>query len=106
MYKQRKEKVQKVHLIDIIDDSSLLMSYKIDVVAIQKVRWINNGILHKKNFDIYYSCDKKEHALRHGFHGRKLMQRILDWKLINQRICVIYIIKANFKILVLSMPMH
>jgi len=25
----------------------------------------------KKNFDIYYSCDKKEHALRHGFHDRK-----------------------------------
>jgi len=37
--------------------------------------------------------------------GRKLM-RILNWKLINQRICVIYIIKANFKILALSMPIH
>jgi len=40
-------------------------------MPIQKVKWINNGILHKKNFDIYYCCDKKEHALRHGLHGRK-----------------------------------
>lgn len=48
--------------------------------------------MHKKNLDIYYSCDKKEHALGVGFVvGRRLKQQILDWKQISPRICVIRI---------------
>lgn len=57
----------------------ILAEYKADITAIQEIRWLNDGVLHKKNFDVYYSCDKKEHALGVGFVvGQKLKQQILD----------------------------
>lgn len=58
---------------------------------------VNSGIVHKKNFDIYYSCDRKDHALGVGFVvGRRLKQQIIDWKPVHPRICVIRI-KSKFR---------
>lgn len=61
------------------------------------MRWTNSGILHKNNFDIYYSCDKKDYALEVGFVvDRTSKHQIIDWRPVNQRICVIRI-KSKFR---------
>lgn len=76
--------------------TDILTKYKADITATQEMRWTNSGILHKNNFDIYYSCDKKVHALGVGFVvGRRLKQQIIDWRPVSQRICVIRI-KSKF----------
>jgi hypothetical protein len=38
---------------------SQLDSYKMDVTAIQEIRWTGEGIIDKKNHTIFYSCDRK-----------------------------------------------
>lgn len=70
--------------------------YKADLIALQEIRWTGEGVLHKKNFDLFYSCDKKNHLLGTGFLvGRKLKPNILDFKAISPRMCVIRL-KAKF----------
>jgi len=46
---------------------SQLDSYKMDITAIQEIRWTGEGIIDKKNHTIFYSCDRKHHMFGTGF---------------------------------------
>ncbi|KFM72070.1 hypothetical protein X975_18778, partial [Stegodyphus mimosarum] len=37
--------------------------YKIDVMAFQEMRWIEQGIQDSRNHAVFYSCDSKKHVL-------------------------------------------
>ncbi|XP_055375918.1 craniofacial development protein 2-like [Condylostylus longicornis] len=62
--------------------------YQPDVTAIQEMRWTGNGILKKRECDIYYSYDERKHELGTGF---VLMNRarhlVIDFKEENPRMC-------------------
>jgi len=42
---------------------SQLDSYKMDITAIQEIRWTGEGIIDKNNYTTFYSCDNKHHTL-------------------------------------------
>ncbi|XP_073979057.1 uncharacterized protein [Rhodnius prolixus] len=71
--------------------------YRIDIIAIQEIRWLGKGSLEKENHTIYYSCDERLHAFGTGFViGRKLRQQVIDFKAVNPRVCVLRI-RGKFK---------
>ena len=46
---------------------SQLEAYKMDIIAIQEMRWTGEGIIDKRNRTIFYSCDRKHHMFGTGF---------------------------------------
>ncbi|KAJ9589104.1 hypothetical protein L9F63_017608 [Diploptera punctata] len=66
--------------------------YKLDLLALQEVRWIGNGILEKKSHTIFYSCHKKGHAFGTGFVLHKRIKHlIMDFKAKSPRSCILRI---------------
>jgi hypothetical protein len=44
-----------------------LDSYKLDITAIQELRWLDKGVMEKRNHVIFCSCEKKSHMFGTGF---------------------------------------
>jgi hypothetical protein len=62
--------------------------YKMDITAIQEIRWIVEGIIDKKNHTIFYSCDRKRHMFGTGFIVNKRIKHLVtDFKAKTPRIC-------------------
>ena len=65
-------------------------TYRIDIAAIQEVRWIGQGIMEKKYHTLYYSCHEKHHIFGTGFVVRgRARQLVMRFTPINQRLCYI-----------------
>ena len=62
---------------------------KLDIVALQEVRWSGNGIINKKDFTLYFSgTDKSKGQAGTGFLvSKKLQNDIIDFKHFNERMC-------------------
>jgi exonuclease III len=57
-----------------------LDSYKLDITAIQELRWLDKGVMKKRNHVIFYNCQKKSHLLGTGFIvSKKIKHLILDF---------------------------
>ena len=66
--------------------------YKIGIIAIQEVRWIDRGVLEKRDHTVFYSCDKRQHLLGVGFVVKKNFKHlVVDFKAISTRICTLRI---------------
>jgi hypothetical protein len=59
-----------------------LNSYKLDITAIQDLRWVGKGVMEKKDHVVFYSCQKKSHMFGTGF--------ILDFQTKSHRTCRLY----------------
>jgi hypothetical protein len=69
---------------------SQLGSYKMDITAIQEIRWTGEGIIDKKNHTIFYRCDKKHHTFGTGFTvNMRIKHLVTDFKAKAPRICKI-----------------
>ncbi|PNF20250.1 hypothetical protein B7P43_G15723 [Cryptotermes secundus] len=44
-----------------------LDSYKLDITAIQELRWLGKGVMEKRDHVVFYSCQKKSHMFGPGF---------------------------------------
>lgn len=67
-----------------------LAPYKADLTALQEIRWPGNGVLQKKEYDIYYSGHPKHHVLGVGFLvSQKLKPTIIGFNAINERLCTL-----------------
>lgn len=78
-------------------------TYKADLIALQEVRWNGDGVMQKKDFDLYYSCHKKDHKLGTGFLvGKRLKTRVLDFAAINPRMCKLRIKSRFFNITIIN----
>ncbi|WP_333765083.1 endonuclease/exonuclease/phosphatase family protein, partial [Streptomyces sp. IBSBF 2390] len=78
--------------------TSVLKRYKMDVTAIQEMRWEGHGLKRdkKEQLDLYYSCGDKTGLFGCGFAVRGgTREKVLDFKPVNDRICTIRI-KGNF----------
>ena len=40
-----------------------VLKYKIDVLAMQEMRWTGAGIMDRRDYSVYYSCQNRDHAL-------------------------------------------
>jgi len=71
---------------------SHLDSYKMDITAIQEIRWTGEGIIDNKNHTIFYSCDRKHHMFGTDFIVNKRIKHLLtDFKVKTPRICKIHV---------------
>jgi len=60
---------------------SQLDSYKMDINAIQEIRWTGEGIVDKKYHTIFYSCNRKHHMFGTGFIVNKRIKHLVaDFK--------------------------
>ena len=72
-----------------------LVKYKADITALQEVRWINNGVIDKKEYTMYYSCGAK-HQFGTGFIvNRKIKHLVIGFTPVNERISCLRI-KGKF----------
>jgi hypothetical protein len=55
-----------------------LDSYKLDITAIQELRWLDKGVMEKRNHVIFNSCLKKSHMFGIGFIVSKKLST-LSW---------------------------
>jgi hypothetical protein len=61
---------------------------KINIVAVQEVRWVGNGVLESKECTFYYSCHTEKHIFGIGFLvGKSIGHTILDFKPISMCMC-------------------
>ena len=42
-------------------------SYKLDIAAIQELRWLGKGVVEKRDHVVFYSCQKKSHMFGTDF---------------------------------------
>lgn len=67
-----------------------VQNYKIDIIALQEIRWMGQGILERRNSSLYYSCDKRKHEFGCGFIvNAGIRHLVMDFKPINDRICIL-----------------
>jgi hypothetical protein len=41
----------------------VLQDYKVDIIGLQEIHWIGQGVLEKRNCNVYYCCQKSKHEL-------------------------------------------
>jgi endonuclease/exonuclease/phosphatase family metal-dependent hydrolase len=66
-----------------------VVKYKLDVVALQEIRWQGQGQIDKQEYSLFYSGPKR----RTGLYGtgfivpRRTRKSILEFEAVNERIC-------------------
>lgn len=67
-----------------------LVRYEIDIAAIQKVQWIGNNTMEKRDHTIFCSCDTKDHILGIEFIVCKRVKHVIrDFRAITPRMCLL-----------------
>jgi hypothetical protein len=46
-----------------------------DITAIQEIHWLGQGILERRDCNVYYSCQKNKHEFVCGFAENKKVKR-------------------------------
>jgi hypothetical protein len=65
-----------------------LDSYKLDITAIQELRWLGKAVMEKRDHVIFYSCQKKSHMFATAFTvSKKIKHLILDFQAKSHRTC-------------------
>jgi hypothetical protein len=73
-----------------------MQEYKIDLLAVQEVRWLGRSII-EKDCRIYYSCDDEKNIFGAGFIASKhIRSRVIICKPIDMRLWI-FRIRGKFK---------
>jgi hypothetical protein len=82
-----------------------LEKYYVDITRIQEMRWIGSDKIEKKNWIIFYSCDKKEHKLGTGFViHKKVKHLIMNFQLKSPHMCWLRIRGKFFNYSIINAP--
>ncbi|KDR23416.1 hypothetical protein L798_05387, partial [Zootermopsis nevadensis] len=68
-----------------------IIKYRMEIVAIQEIRWKNKGVINKANFSIYYSGkDDRQGECGVGFIvTRQMRKAVLAFTPVSERICTL-----------------
>jgi exonuclease III len=73
----------------------VLQDYKIDIIALEEIRWIGQGV-EQWNCSVYYCGQRSKHEYGCGFIvNSKMKHSIIDFKLINHELCTLRV-KGRF----------
>jgi len=68
----------------------VLQEYKVDITALQEIRWIGQGIVERRDSNIYCSCQKYKHEFGCVFMvSKKVKHLVTDFIPIDHRICTL-----------------
>jgi hypothetical protein len=68
----------------------VLQEYRMDITAIQEICWIGQGILERRDCNVYYSYQKSKHEFGCGFIvNKKVKHLVMDLTPEAHRICVL-----------------
>ena len=68
--------------------TDVFMEYKLDVLAVQEMRWTGKGVMDKRNCSVYYSCHERLHHFGTGFIvSKRIRDKVIEFKPVNERIC-------------------
>jgi len=74
----------------------VMQEYKIDLLAVQEVRWLGRSII-EKDCRIYYSCDDEKNIFGAGFiFSKHIRSRVINFKPIYTRLWI-FRIRGVFK---------
>ena len=87
----------------------ILKNYKMDITAIQEIRWKGTGTISDKKhqLDLYYSCRDEGGLYGCGFAIRGQMRdKVIRWNPVNERMCSIRIkgIFNNYSLICVHAP--
>ena len=68
-----------------------LEKHHVDITCIQEMRWAGTGTIEKKDWIIFYSCDKKEHKLGTRFVIHKKVKHLINFQPKSFRMCWLWI---------------
>ena len=69
----------------------IMEKYKLDILALQEIRWRGNDIMDTKNFSLLYSGHDKNTFGTGFLISKKLKESLIDFQPISERICLIRI---------------
>jgi exonuclease III len=75
--------------------AELIHRIKLDVVAIQEIRWSGTGVNKKKDFSFYYGGANNTGQAGTGFLKQKKMQKYVSFMPYNETLCKL-ILKGKF----------
>jgi hypothetical protein len=78
-----------------------------DITVRQEIRWTGEGIIDKKNYTIFYSCDRKHPMFGTGFKLNKRIENfVTDFKAKTSRICKIRVrgLFLNYSLICVPAP--
>ena len=65
-----------------------LDKYKVDVAAVQEIRWTRVGMFNRRSHTVYQSCDERLYNFGTGFLvSKRMSQMVISFKLSNPWIC-------------------
>jgi exonuclease III len=74
----------------------VLQEYKVDITALQEIHWIGQGIVERRDINIYYSCQKSKHEFGCGvIVSKNVKHLVIDFIPIDHRICTLRV-KGRF----------
>jgi exonuclease III len=70
------------------EPSEELYKTQMKIVALQELRWAGNGVISKKDFQLFYSGAKKSGQAGTGFYVKKeIAKHIIGFEAASERIC-------------------
>lgn len=69
--------------------------YKLDILAIQEIRWTGKDVIEQRLGTIYYSCGESHHFGTGFVVGKYMKQHVLDFIPVDERICILRV-KGRF----------
>jgi exonuclease III len=68
----------------------VLQEYRMDITALQEIHWLGQGILERRDCNVYYSCQKNKHEFGCGFIvNKKGKHLVMDFTPIDHRTCIL-----------------
>jgi exonuclease III len=53
------------------------LDYRADITVIQELRWAGNGVMQKRDYDLYYSCHDSKHIFGTGLVVNKRISHMV-----------------------------
>ncbi|EFN88675.1 Craniofacial development protein 2, partial [Harpegnathos saltator] len=83
--------------------TKMIAYYNMDILAVQETRWTGSGISETKKYTILHSGNENRHELGVAFIvNNKMKEYILDFKPINERLCMLRIWTQFFNLTLIN----